>query len=119
MKMELQPKYQHDGQSVTFENNVRISVKQFNALNKIRGSYTRESVSFLWSALMDLPEGETELRVNFRPATLKRIIAHLRYLEESGFFKIETREYLQGNKQMVELHLTGIHPAILSTMALM
>ena len=119
MHVEHDIKYRHDGDTVTFENNVRISVQQFNALNKIKGSYTRSGNSFLWSALLDLPEGESSLKVQFRPAAIKRIRYALEILESSGFFKMETAGIRKDNKDMIELHLFDIHPAILQTMALM
>jgi len=117
--MEYEINYEHNGDSVTFKNNVKISRMQFDALNRIRGFYTDSTPSFIWQELLRVTENDSSLSVNFNPINLKRNRKEIEYLADSGFYKMSTEEITDNNRKKVRVTLTDIHPALLSIIHLM
>jgi len=117
--MPTQRNFQHNHDTITFINNVRISKKQFDALHSIRGE-SMNTPSFIWQELSRLHESEEdELTVKLRVAGFKRIKQHLDVLVGSKFFKMEAEEITEGAARKMRVRLYEVHPGIQSIIPLM
>ena len=118
-KIEYPINFEHQGNSILFKNNVKISKQQFDALNRVRGQYTCSTTSYIWQAMLDMTEEDNSVSVNYEKFSFKRIRNEMEFLASSGFFKLDTEEVVIKNRKKLNIILTDIHPALRSIIHLM
>ena len=101
--------YQYNEGMVDFANGVRISESELNAIFRLKNKTTCIH-SFLWMELLRIPEGENSISVNFNIRNFNRLRDPITILTASGFFKIQTNEFIENNLSRIKVCFSEIHP---------